>query len=79
MHRVIGDSVCLHNYLITYLLIHSLTPCSRVLLEKLISYQLVKKFHNEKVNVMIDMSSFVDCCRDNQWPAVIQHGPYWLV
>ena len=79
MHSIIGDSVCLRNYLITYLHIHSLTPCSWVLLEKLTSSQLVKKFHNEKVNVMSDMSSFVDCCRDSQWPAVNQHGPYWLV
>jgi hypothetical protein len=67
------------TYLFTHSLTHSLTPCSRVLLEKLTSSQLVKKFYNEKVNVMIDMSSFVECCRDNQCPAVNQHDPYWLV
>ena len=31
-------------YLLTYLLTHSLTPCSRVLPEKLTGFQLVKKF-----------------------------------
>ena len=34
----------LHTYLLTYLLTHSLTPWSRVLLQKLTGLQLVKKF-----------------------------------
>jgi len=32
------------SYLLTYLLIYLLTPCGRVLLEKLTGTQLVKKF-----------------------------------
>jgi len=34
----------MRTYLLAYLLTHSLTPWSRVLLEKLIGSQLVKKF-----------------------------------
>ena len=45
------------TYLFTYLLIYLLTPWSRVLLEKLIGFQLVKKFHpilwNPKVHYHI--------------------------
>ena len=41
------DDIITYSYLLpilTYLLTHSLTPCSRVLLEKLTRSQLVKKF-----------------------------------
>ena len=45
-NRRFGDSLYLLTYLVilTYLLTYLLTPWSRVLLEKLIDLQLVKKF-----------------------------------
>ena len=39
-----GTLSALLNSFITYLLTHSLTPCNKVLLEKLTGFQLFKKF-----------------------------------
>jgi hypothetical protein len=43
-YRISGLVVAFNFYLLTYVLTYLLTPWSRVLLEKLIGFQLVKKF-----------------------------------
>jgi hypothetical protein len=64
----------LHNYLLTYLLIHSLTPWSRVL-EKLTSLQPVKKFP-EFYGTQRFITAFTSVCHLSlSWASSVQSIP----
>ena len=76
-----GDNVVHAHYLLTYLLTHSLTPWSRVLLKKVTGFQLVKKFPAFYGTQRV-ITTFTSACNMSlSWarsiPSMPPHPTFW--